>query len=64
MSTKYNSPWNGTDPRSEWINSSGVELGTFDNEATTSEIRFLADMYKKTGNTAFKISARKAVTLF
>lgn len=61
MSTKYNSPWNGTDPRSEWINSSGVELGTFDNEATTTEIRFLADMYKKTGNTAFKISARKAV---
>lgn len=61
MSTKYNSPWNGTDPRSEWTNSSGIELGTFDNLATIKEIRFLADMYKKTGNTAFKTSARKAV---
>ncbi|MEI7024822.1 pectate lyase [Paenibacillus sp. y28] len=61
METKYSSAWNGTDARSDWKSSSGVELGTFDNEATVKEIRFLADMYKKTGNAAFKTSVRKAV---
>ncbi|NUU77050.1 pectate lyase [Paenibacillus xylanilyticus] len=61
MEEKYKSSWDGITPRSDWKDSKGVELGTFDNDATTTEIRFLADMYEKTGNPLFRDSVRKAV---
>ncbi|WP_260865670.1 pectate lyase [Paenibacillus xylanexedens] len=61
MEEQYAAPWDGVTARSGWKNPNGTELGTFDNDATTSEIRFLADMYKKTGNPAFRDSVRKAV---
>ncbi|PJN58755.1 hypothetical protein PAEAM_34060 [Paenibacillus sp. GM1FR] len=57
----YTAPWDGVTARSGWKDPNGIELGTFDNDATTSEIRFLADMYEKTGTLAFKNSVRKAV---
>ncbi|NMI04032.1 pectate lyase [Paenibacillus sp. SZ31] len=61
MEEQYTAPWDGVTARSGWKDPNGIELGTFDNDATTSEIRFLADMYEKTGNLAFKNSVRKAV---
>ncbi len=47
MEKNYKSKWDGKAARSTWKSKDGVELGTFDNEATTTEIRFLADVYKK-----------------
>ncbi|WP_240636544.1 pectate lyase [Paenibacillus silvae] len=61
MEKQYAAPWDGVTARSGWKDPNGVELGTFDNDATTSEIRFLTDMYVKTGNPVFKESVRKAV---
>jgi len=61
MEKQYANPWDGVTERSGWKDPNGVELGTFDNDATTSEIRFLSDMYVKTGNPIFKDSVRKAV---
>lgn|GEM_PF-1301589 len=60
MEAKYQNPWNGTERRSDWV-ANGVELGTFDNDATVKEIRFLADMYKKTNNTTLRNAVRKGV---
>ncbi|WP_026297359.1 pectate lyase [Paenibacillus daejeonensis] len=56
----YASPWNGSASRSEWT-AGGVELGMFDNDATVKELRFLADMYKKTNNTAMRNAVRNGV---
>ncbi|ASR48279.1 pectate lyase [Paenibacillus kribbensis] len=61
MEKNYKSKWNGKTARSTWKSKDGVELGTFDNEATTTEIRFLADVYKKTKNKDIKNSVQKAV---
>jgi len=57
----YNAPWNGSATRSEWYGAGGVELGTIDNDATVTEILFLADVYARTGNVAYRDSARKAL---
>lgn len=56
----YSSPWNGSAARSEWT-ASGVELGMFDNDATVKEIRFLADMYKKTNHSTMRNAVRNGV---
>ncbi|WP_342417292.1 pectate lyase [Paenibacillus sp. FSL R10-2782] len=61
MENNYKSKWDGKTARSTWKSKDGVELGTFDNEATTTEIRFLADVYKKTKNKDIKNSVQKAV---
>ncbi|MBE0338913.1 pectate lyase [Paenibacillus sp. 23TSA30-6] len=61
MEKNYKSKWDGKAARSTWKSKDGVELGTFDNEATTTEIRFLADVYKKTKNKDIKDSVQKAV---
>ncbi|QNR68967.1 pectate lyase [Paenibacillus peoriae] len=61
MEKNYKSKWDGKTARSTWKSKDGVELGTFDNEATTTEIRFLADVYKKTKNKDIKNSVQKAV---
>lgn len=60
MLDKYKKPWDGKEARSGW-KASGVELGTIDNKATVAEIRFLAYMYNKTSNNAYRTSLRKAV---
>lgn len=57
----YSAPWNGTATRSEWYGAGGVELGTIDNDATVSEILFLANVYARTGNTVYRDSTRKAL---
>lgn len=57
----YEAPWNGMSPRSGWRNKTGEELGTIDNDATVSEILFLADVYKRGGKTAHRESARRAL---
>jgi PelA/Pel-15E family pectate lyase len=46
--------------RSGWVGN-GVELGTIDNGATVSEILVLADVYGRSGNVAYRDSARKAL---
>ncbi|WP_223254387.1 pectate lyase [Bacillus sp. HNG] len=54
----YERPWNGSEPRSEWI-ANGVELGTIDNDATIKEILFLAEIYRETGDVRYKESIEK-----
>jgi len=61
LPAKYNATWNGSDERSEWSGANNVELGTIDNEATVNEIMFLGNVYARTGITAYRDSARKAL---
>jgi PelA/Pel-15E family pectate lyase len=60
LPAKYAAPWDGKAPRSGWIGN-GVELGTIDNDGTVSEILVLADVYARSGNTAYRDSARRAM---
>jgi PelA/Pel-15E family pectate lyase len=60
LPAKYAAPWDGRAPRSGWIGN-GVELGTIDNDGTVSEILVLADVYARSGNTAYRDSARRAM---
>ena len=60
LPSKYAAPWDGSAPRSGWFGN-GVELGTIDNDATVSEILVLADVYARSGNTAYRDSARRAM---
>lgn len=57
----YSNPWKTGTTRSGWYGEGDVELGTIDNDATISEILFLADVYKRGGNAAHRDSARKAM---
>jgi PelA/Pel-15E family pectate lyase len=59
--TRYGAPWNGSDPRAGWTGAGGVELGTIDNDATVTEIMFLADVYQRAGAAAYRDGARKAL---
>jgi len=59
--TRYGAPWNGSDPRSGWLGNGGVELGTIDNDATVTEIMFLADVYQRSNGAAYRDGARAAV---
>ena len=59
--SKYSSAWNGSDARSDWTGANGVELGTIDNDATVSELLFLADVYKRSGETKYRDAARSAL---
>jgi len=57
----YAAPWNGKAARSEWLGANNVELGTIDNQGTVTEVLYLANLYARTGNPAYRASARKAV---
>jgi PelA/Pel-15E family pectate lyase len=61
QSAWYAAPWNGTAARSEWFGANNVELGTIDNQATVTEILFLANVYARTGDFKYRDSARKAI---
>jgi len=61
LPAKYATRWNGSASRADWHGMGGVELGTIDNGATVSEILVLADVYARTGNAAYRDSARKAM---
>ncbi|HET8938836.1 MAG TPA: pectate lyase [Polyangiales bacterium] len=56
----YDAKWNGSDSRAGWTGESGVELGTIDNNATVSELLFLADVYQRSSATEYRDGARKA----
>lgn len=57
----YDSPWNGSDPRSGWTGEGGVELGTIDNNATTTELLVLAHVYHRTGEEKYREGAVAAL---
>ena len=57
----YQAAWNGTDERSGWFGGNGIELGTIDNDATVSELLFLADIYQRSGDTKYRDAASKAL---
>lgn len=59
--SKYSSAWNGSDARSGWKGANNVELGTIDNDATVSELLFLASVYKRSGETKYRDAARAAL---
>ena len=60
LPAKYAAPWDGKAARSGWLGN-GVELGTIDNDATVNEILVLGDVYARTGNAAYRVSARRAM---
>ncbi|MCD2518997.1 pectate lyase [Massilia sp. G4R7] len=60
LPAKYAARWDGKAARSGWLGN-GVELGTIDNDATVDEILVLADVYARTGNAAYRDSARRAM---
>ena len=57
----YAAAWNGSAPRSGWTGANGVEVGTIDNDATVTEIMFLADVYKRSAATTYRDGARRAL---
>jgi PelA/Pel-15E family pectate lyase len=58
---RYTAPWNGSDARSGWLGSGGVERGTRDHDATGTEIMFLADVYQRSSGTTYRDGARRAL---
>jgi PelA/Pel-15E family pectate lyase len=59
--TRYTARWNGSAPRSAWTGANGVEVGTLDNDATVTEIMFLADVFKRSAATSYRDGARRAL---
>lgn len=59
--TKYSTAWTSGSKSSSWLGANGVSLGTIDNDATTSELMFLADLYKRSGDTKYRDAARKTL---
>jgi PelA/Pel-15E family pectate lyase len=59
--TVYAAPWDGVAERSGWHGADDVELGTIDNDATVTELMFLADVYRRSGDTKYRDSARRAM---
>jgi PelA/Pel-15E family pectate lyase len=59
--TVYAAPWDGVAERSGWHGANGVDLGTIDNDATVTELMFLADVYQRSGDTKYRDSARSAL---
>ena len=57
----YAAAWNGSAPRSAWTGANGVEVGTIDNDATVTEIMFLADVYKRSSGSTYRDGARRAL---
>lgn len=58
---KYTSAWDGSSARSGWTGEEGVELGTIDNDATVTELMFLADVYQRSGDSKYRDAARAAM---
>jgi PelA/Pel-15E family pectate lyase len=56
----YSAPWNGSAARSGWLGANNVEIGTIDNNGTVTELMFLADVYRRSGDTKYRDAARKA----
>lgn len=60
MESNYENPYDGEAVMSAWV-SNGIPLGTFDNNATVIEIRFLADQYTKTSNSSNKETFKNSI---
>lgn len=56
----YTRPWDGVEPRSEWVND-GNELGTIDNDATIAEMSYLAQVYQETKYPKYRVSLEKGL---
>lgn len=59
--TRYSVAWTSGSKSSTWLGVNGEDLGTIDNDATTSELLFLADVYKRSGDTKYRDAARKTL---
>lgn len=59
--TKYSTAWTSGSKSGTWLGANGVSLGTIDNDATTSELMFLADVYKRSGDQRYREAARNAL---
>ncbi|SHM52466.1 pectate lyase [Gracilibacillus kekensis] len=56
----YTRPWDGEESRSEWVED-GEELGTIDNDATISELLYIAQVYQETKEPKYKDSVEKGL---
>lgn len=56
----YQQPWDGVQRRSEWL-SKGRELGNFDDDATVAEVRYLAEVYQQTADSALKLAIKTSI---
>lgn len=61
LPANYGARWDGSTARSGWFGAGKVELGTIDNDATVTEILVLANLYGRSGNLAYRDSARRAL---
>lgn len=50
-----------TNKSREWVGENGRDLGTIDNDATVSELQFLADVYKRSGDAKYRDAARRTL---
>ncbi len=57
----YTVAWTSGSKSSSWLGANGVSLGTIDNDATISELLFLADVYKRSGDVKYRDAARKTL---
>ncbi len=57
----YDEPWDGESKRSEWFGPNGEELATIDNDATISEMRYIAEVYRETGDPVLKESFERGL---
>ncbi len=61
-SMPYDRAWDGKEKRTSQFGPDGVtELGTIDNNATTNEIRFIAQAYRESGKEQLKQSVEKGL---
>ena len=60
-SMPYHRAWNGVEPKSSQLGPTGTELGTIDNSATIKEIRYIAEVYRATGDVTFRESVRRGI---
>ncbi len=57
----YDKAWDGKAKRSEWFGPKGEELATIDNDATISEIRYIAEVYGANPLPEFKASVQEGI---
>jgi PelA/Pel-15E family pectate lyase len=62
MEEEYKRPWDGVEKRSKQLGPDDeTELGTIDNNATISQIRFISEIYRETKEVAYKESVEKGL---
>lgn len=57
----YTTAWVSGGKSSSWVGENGRDLGTIDNDATISELLFLADVYKRSNDSKYRDAARAAL---